>query len=330
MSTLKNAAIILLGMGESCAAEILKLLNYKDVEAIIDIMKDMEDVSEEDVIKAVNAFFKETKMLTGLNLSSNTYIRNTLVSAIGNEKAGTLMEENSLKNELKGIELLKWQPLHLIIEVLKEEHPQIITVALACLDSDKAAEILAKLPSATSKDVIRRMTQLSPLSQVAMETLSDHLEEQFTQATRFKILVSDALKGAADIISRLDAKTEHEIIDYLSEQNKELSEKLQEKLFPFEKIAEFDKTSLRVLLNEIEQNTMVLALKGTDETLKQALFQCMSSKSVDLIEEDMESTGPVKIKDILDAQKAIVEKAKLLAMDNKITLPSGKNNTIVN
>ncbi|QDP73459.1 hypothetical protein FOG18_13240 [Legionella israelensis] len=330
MSTLKNAAIILLGMGEACAAEILKLLNYKDVEAIIDIMKDMDDVSEEDVIKAVNAFFKETKMLTGLNLSSNTYIRNTLVSAIGNEKAGSLMEENSLKNELKGIELLKWQPLHLIIEILKEEHPQIITVALACLDSDKAAEILAKLPSEISKDVIRRMTQLSPLSQVAMETLSDHLEEQFTQATRFKILVSDALKGAADIISRLDAQTENEIIDYLSQQNKELSEKLQEKLFPFEKLAELDKVSLQILLKEIEQETMVLALKGADEELKQALFQCMSNKSVDLIEEDMEVTGPVKIKDILNAQKSIVEKAKLLAMENKITLPSAKNNTIVN
>lgn len=329
MSTLKNAAIILLGMGESCAAEVLKRLDYKDVEAIIDIMNNMDEVSEEDVIKAVNAFFKETKMLSGLNLSSDNYIRNTLVSAIGNEKAGSLMEESSLMSELKGIELLRWQPLHLIYELLKEEHPQIITVALACLDSDKAAEIISMLPTELHKDVINRMTQLKPLSQGAMETLSDHLEEQFTQAARFKVLVSDSMKGAADIVSRLDAKTENEIISYLAEKNQDLSQRLQEKLFPFEKLIDFDKRSLQILLNEVDQDILVLALKGTDDTVKNVIFSAMSSKTVDLIEDDMDAMGPVKIEDIIQSQKAVVEKAKLMAMEDKISLPSlNQKNTI--
>jgi len=324
MSTLKNAAIILLGMGETCAAEVLKKLNYKDVEAIIDIMNNMDDVTEEDVIKAVNEFFKETKMFSGLSVSSENYIRNTLVSAVGDEKAGSLMEENSLIGQLQGIELLKWQPLHLIVDALKDEHPQIIAVALACLDSDKAAEVLALLPNETSRDVVKRLSQLSPLSQVAMETLSDYLEQQFTQSPRFKVLVPDAMKGAADIISRLDAKTEDEIIKYLSKENKELSEKLQEKMFPFDKLGQFDTRSLQILLNEIESDELVLALKGADEELQEFVFSCMSSKNKDLVEEDMESLGPVKIEDIISAQKNIIEKAKAMAMEDKITLPSAK------
>lgn len=327
MSTLKNAAIILLGMGETCAAEILKKLNYKDVEAIIDIMNNMEEVSEEDIIKAVNEFFKETKMLSGLNLSSQNYIRATLVSAIGDDKAGSMMED-SLISQMNGIELLKWQPLHLIVEALKNEHPQIITVAIACLDSDKAAEVIARLPQETKNEVIKRMTRLSPLSQMAMETLSDYLEQQFTQLSRFKILVPDTLKGAADIISRLDIQTESDIINFLSIENKELSDKLQDKLFPFEKLGEFDKKSLQTLLKETSTEQLVLALKGADEDLKSHLFASMSSKAVKLIEEDLESLGPVKIEGIIGAQKSIIELAKKLALEDKLSIPSPKKQTI--
>ncbi len=330
MSTLKNAAIILLGMGEACAAEVLKILNYKDVEAIIEIMNNMEEVSEEDIIKAVNAFFKETKMLSGLNLSSQNYIRSTLVSAIGNDKAGSLMADSSLINQMNGIELLKWQPLHLIIEALKNEHPQIVTVAIACLDSDKAAEVLGLLPQDSKNDIIKRLTRLSPLSQMAMETLSDYLEQQFTQLSRFKILVPDTLKGAADIISRLDAQTETEIIRYIGLENKALSEKLQDKLFPFEKLAELDSKSLQILLKEIPNEQLVLALKGADEELKNQLFKCMSSKSVDLLQEDLESMGPVKIEDIIGAQKSIIEKTKALALEDKLSIPSHQKKQAVN
>ena len=325
MSSLKNAAIILLGMGETCAAEVLKALNYKDVEAIIDIMNNMEEVSEEDVIKAMNEFFNETKVRSGLAITSGDYIHNTLVSAIGVDKAGSLMEESSLVKSLDGIELLKWQPNHLIHDILQEEHPQIITVALACLDSNKSAEILSMFPIDIRKDVVTRMMRLSSVSQFAMETLSEFLVEQFTQTTRFKVLVPDVVGATAKMVARLDSTTESEIIDHLNQDNKELSNRLQEKLFPFEKLADFDSTSLKKLLQEVNNDQLVLALKGADEDIKDALFKCMSNKSVDLIKEDMELLGPTKIQDILSAQKNIVEKAKALAAEDKISIPSDRN-----
>lgn len=329
MTSPKDAAIILLGMGESCAAEILKILGQKDVEAIIECMSNMEDLTEQEVIKTLNAFFRETHKSSGLTATSGNYLRNTLVSAVGTDIAGSLMEGNSLIEELKGIELLKWQPLHLIADAIRDEHPQIITVILLCLDNDKAAEILAMLPKETSRVVIKRMTQLTPLSQQAMQTLSDYLEEYFTQSTKFKVLTADVVDKAANIISRLDVETENEIITYLGEENKEVSEKLQEKLFPFEKLEQLDNRSLQTLLAEVDNDQLVLSLKGADEGLKKVFFKSMSSKSVDLIKDDMESLGPVKLIDVLLAQKNIVEKAKQLAKEDKITIPSARKNLII-
>lgn len=326
---LKNAAIILLCMGENLAAEVLKILDQQDVEAIVEMMNNMEHVSEEDVIKALNVFFNEARHTSGLNMISGDYIKNALISAVGSDKAGSLMEKDTLMQSLKGIELLKWQPIHAIVNVLKDEHPQIITVALICLDSTKAAKILSELPKETAKTVIKRMSQLSPLSQFAMEILSEYLEAQFTQATTFKLLHDDVVNAAADIISKLDAATEHEIVSFLHEDNVALGEKIQEKLFPFEKLGQLDNRSLQTLLKEIEQDVLSVALKGADDHIKKIFFKAMSAKSAELLQEDMDSLGPVKINDVIEAQKKMVQKAKELASDDKIAMPSAKKTIIV-
>ncbi|MFI4962903.1 MAG: flagellar motor switch protein FliG, partial [Legionellales bacterium] len=260
--------------------------------------------------------------LSGLNGTSGNYIKNTLVSAVGSHKAGSMMEGNSLIDELKGIELLKWQPLHILEDALRDEHPQIIAVVLLCLDSDKAAQVLHSMPKSVSRVVVSRMTKLVPLSQSAMQILSDYLEELFTQSTKFKVLTTDAMNKAANIISRLDSDTEHEIISYLGKENKELSEKIQEKIFPFEKLGQLDGRSLQTLLAEVDSQQLLLCLKGADEALKKTFFKSMSSKSAELLIEDLESMGPVKIKEVIQAQKSIIEKAKQLAKDDKIIIPS--------
>ncbi|WP_133128856.1 flagellar motor switch protein FliG [Legionella nagasakiensis] len=330
MDKLKNAAIILLGMGEKCAADILKNLTQKEVESIIEIMNNIGEISEYDVIKALNEFFNDTKKTTGINVTSGTYIRNTLVSAVGSDRAASLIEGTPNAEGLKGFELLKWQPLYLIVDALEEEHPQIITVILMCMDSEKAAEILKWLPKDLSKNVIKRMTNLSPVSHYAMNTLSDYLEEQFTSSEKYKRITSDGINMAANIISYLDSDIEHEIMSYLTEENKDVYEKLQGKLFPFEKLAKMDTKSLQLLLSEVPQEDLVLALKGADNELRNVFFKNISAKTVDLIKDDLEASGPVKIEDVLAAQKRMIELAKQLSDEEKIVLPSAKTkNTIL-
>lgn len=329
MTSSKDAAIILLGMGESCASEVLKILGQKEVESIIEIMNSMEDLSEHEVIQALNKFFKETHKMSGLAADSGNYIKNSLVNAIGSHKANSLMESNSLTGEQKGIDLLQWQPLHLIEDILRDEHPQIITVVLLCMENDKAAQIISSLPKHVNKEVIRRMTNLGPISDSGMKILSDYLEQIFTRTEKFKVLNHDVINKAASIISFLDSDTEKEIISYLGKENKEITNKIQEKIFPFEKLAQFDNRSLQTLLSELDTNELALSLKGADESIKTAFFKNMSSKSAELMKEDIESMGPAKLKDIIQAQKNIIRQAKQLAAANKIIIPSSRKDSNV-
>ncbi|MGQ3891079.1 flagellar motor switch protein FliG [Legionella sp. CNM-4043-24] len=329
MDSLKNAAIIILGMGEQCAAEVLKNMSHKEVESIIETMNHMGDVSEQEVIVALNAFFNDANNTTGINVSSSEYIRKTFLTAVGSDKAGTIFDEAYLSEELMGVELLKWQPLHVVIDALEEEHPQIITVALMCLDGEKSAQILKWLPSEQSKDVINRMTNLSPVSSYAMKTLSEYLQEQFTKTEKFKLITSDGVDMAANIIAYMDGKEESEIMSFLTNENLDAWQRIQGKLFPFERLARLDSRGMQTVISEISNEDLVLALKGTTDEIRKAFFKCMSSKTVDLLTDDIDSTGPKKMEDLIDAQQRIIDVAKKLAEEQKIILPGLKGSNKV-
>lgn len=324
MESLKNAAIIILGMGETCAAEILKNLSHKEVESIIETMNHMGDVSEQEVIQALNEFFSEANNTTGITVSSNEYIRKTFLTAVGSDKAGTIFDEAYLSEELVGVELLKWQPLHVVVDALSEEHPQIITVALMCLDGEKSAQILKWLPNEVSKEVINRMTSLSPVSSYAMKTLSEYLQEQFTKTEKFKLITADGVDMAANIIAWMDGQEENEIMSFLTNENQDAYQKIQDKLFPFERIARLDSRSLQQVIAEVDNEDLVLALKGADAAIREAFFKSMSSKTVELVKDDMDSLGPKKAEDLIDAQKRIIAIAKKMADEQKIVLPDLK------
>jgi flagellar motor switch protein FliG len=312
MAGLKHAAIILLGMGETCAAEILKSMNHKEVDAIIDAMHNLGDISEQEVIQSLHEFFRETKNTTGINLSSSKYFRNTLLSAVGLDKAESILDETMLAEEYKGIDLLRWQPLYAILDALEEEHPQVIIVALMSLDSELAAQVLNCFPSDIKKSIIKKMTSLSPVSNYAMRTLSDYLQEKFTNSEKYKLITADGLDRAANIIRCMGDASEREIMSYMVKENKDLSDKLQDRLFPFERLALLDKRTLQALLGEVKHEDLVLSIKGADEAMRKALLENLSSKTAELIQDDVDSLGAVKEQSIIDAQKRMVEAAKKL------------------
>lgn len=315
-------------MGESCAAEVLKTLDHKEVETIIESMNSIGEVSENEVIRALNDFFKDTKSVSSLNVTTNDYIHNTLVSAVGSHKADSMIhtEEAGRTARYTGLELMKWQTSHQIVEALREEHPQIITICIMCLDSDKAAAILKILPTDLRKDIIKRITNCSTVSQFAMQTISNFLENQFAKTEKYKNITSDGVNLAASIIAKLDLDTETELLNHLSQEDETITSKIEGRLFPFEKLAELEPKSLQTLLTEASQDDVVLALKGADDNIKATFFKNMSAKTAELLKDDMDSTGPVKLSDVFEAQKRIVTFAKKLNKEEKIFIPSNKNN----
>ena len=318
MDKIKNAAIIILGMGDKCAAEILKTMTPKEVQRIMEAINAIDNVSEEDVIKALNFFFKDSSSNAALDFSSRDNIRNSMASTLGMRG----MEGDG--QMAKWVELLKKEPAANIVEFIQDEHPQIITaviVVLAKISSDKASTVTKRLPKQVQSDVIKRMTKIGPISTFAIDALSTFFERQFEKTDeRYNVISVDGIEAAANIMSYLDSDLEREIISDISSTDPQLAELMHEKILPFEKLAYLDKKSLQLLMKEVSNDDLLMALKGVDEYIKNIFMKSMSSKSADILKDEMESKGPVKLAGVLEAQKRIINMAKKMAEEEKIIL----------
>lgn len=324
MDKLRNAAIILLGMGEKFAAEILKTMNPKEIQSIIEEINKLENVSEYEVIKALNAFFKDATGSSGIDLVTKEYVKNSLNSAAEHGMIGSLTDGID-GEKAKWLELMKWQPVENVVNIIQDEHPQIIAVIVTLiLSSEKASQVIKSFPKDVQNQIILKMTNIGPISTFAIDALSSFFETQLQNPEKYNAVSVDGVEAVANIISHMDSETEREIMGHLSSNNKLLTEKIQEKILPFDRLAKLDNRSLQTLLQEVNNDDLVLALKGTDDYVKNVFLKNMSSKAAEILKDDMESKGPVKLASVVEAQKRIIVLAKKLGEEDKIIL-STKN-----
>jgi flagellar motor switch protein FliG len=302
MDNEKRAAILLLGMGEEAAAEILKHLSQKQVEKLINVMNELGSISDSDLIRTLNAFYKDQGS-AGLSLSTKDYIRNTLMSAVGTKKAESLIENAKLGESARGLEILCWQPARVIVELIEDEHPQVIALVLTYLDSEKAAEALKLLPDDLRPDILKRITSIGPISPIALEDLSEVIEEQVTHCKSFKTLPIGGVDATANIVNFLDSEMEHDLMNNINEEDEELANEIQDRMFPFEKLAEIDTRSLQTLLRDVSNDDLVLALKGIDPSVQDVFFKNMSERAAMMIRDDLKVMGPVQLTKVVNAQR---------------------------
>ncbi len=329
MDNVQQAAIILLGMGEQYAAEILKRMDQKQVEKLIACMNKLGDITETEVIKALNGFFQETGSNTGMGVSSGNYMRNALIGALGVEKANSLIDRAELSETAYGLEMLNWQRPQIVANILQDEHPQICAVSLTYLSSEKAAAVLATLESGKRIDVLKRMTNIGPISPAAIEDLSGMFEHELTQKDNFKEIPMGGIDAAADILNFIDTEVEQEVLSKLAEQDQELATQIQDRMFPFEKLITLDDRSLQTLLRDISNEDLTLALKGVDPEIQNKFFKSMSERAADMLKDDLEAQGPVQLCKVQEAQKKVSASSQQMAKDGKIVLSAKGNDDVV-
>lgn len=331
MDKLRNAAIILLGVGEKNAAEILKSMNPKEVRSIIEAINTIESVTEEDVIRALNEFFIETNNSSGIDMTSKEQIKNSLLTAMGSRGISSIIQ--GITNESHWLELVRMQPVQSIVDMLQDEHPQIMTaiviVVFNNISSETGTKLIKSFPKELQSQIFRRMTTMGSISRFAIDVLANFFSQELEDPAKNNVVSVDGLETMANIISYLDNETEREIMSELTNDNKALGEKIQDKIFPFQRLAELDKKSLQFLLNEVKNEELVIALKGVDEHVKDVFMQNMSTKAAEILRDDIESKGPVKIAHVLDAQKSIIRLAKKLDEEEKIVLTNKNNPDVV-
>lgn len=316
----ERAAIFMLSLGEQKAAEVLKHMSPKEVHKIGTIMATLSNVSNEKVEAVLSDFVNIANEQSGLGVDSDEYIRNMLTSALGEKKAGSVIDRILLGKNSKGLDSLKWMDPRAVAGVVQNEHPQIIAIVLSYLEADQAAEVLQYLPQSAQSDVLMRIATLDGVPPSALLELNQILEKQFSGNKGAKSTGVGGTKVAACILNFMGAESEAAITQDITEQDADLAQEIQNQMFVFDNLIDIDGRGMQTLLREVQSDNLIIALKGADDAIKEKIFSNMSARAAEMMREDLEAKGPVRLKDVEDAQKEILSVAKRLADAGEISL----------
>jgi flagellar motor switch protein FliG len=322
------AAILLLTLGEQEAAQVLKHMGAKEVQRIGAAMAKLSNVSRADVAQVLSNFSTSVEGQTSVGIGADEFLRKVLVNALGEDKASGIINRISVGRPSKGLEALKWMEASSVAELLQHEHPQMVAIVLAYLDPDQSAEILQLLPGGMRSEVIVRIATLDGVQPSALSEIDDLMEKQFAGRTSAKTSALGGAKAAANIINCLKPAQETAIMEEVNKADAMLAEKISDLLFVFDDLLDLEDRSMQELLRQAPSDGLLLALKGADEPLKEKIFKNMSQRAAEMLKDDLESKGPVKISEVEAAQKEILQTARKLAEAGTIQL-GGKSGEYV-
>ncbi len=322
LSGVERAAILLLTIGEEDAAEVMKHLGPREVQKLGATMARLSGITRQQVEEVLAQFTELVENQTSLGLEAEEYIRSVLVKALGEDRAGSLVDRIMLGKGSKGIDSLRWMEPRSIAEMIRLEHPQIIAIVLSFLESDQAAEVLALLPENTRTDIVLRIATLEGVQPNALAELDEILERQFSGGNAGSLKSSNVggVKKAADILNFTDTSIESGILDSITDVDPELSQSIQDLMFVFDNLLDVDDRGIQALLREVESDTLVTALKGADDELKEKFFKNMSRRAAEMMRDDLEAKGPVRLSDVEAAQKEVLAVARRMADAGEISL----------
>lgn len=320
LSKVDKAAILLLSLGETDAAQVLQHMGPKEVQRVGSAMAQMRNVHREQVEQVMGEFVELVSDQTGLGVGADGYIRKMLTQALGEDKAGNLIDRILLGGNTSGLDSLKWMEPRAVADVIRYEHPQIQAIVVAYLDPDQAGEVLGHFDHKVRLDIMLRVSALNTIQPAALKELNTILEKQFSGSSNTSRTTMGGVKRAADIMNFLDSSVEGPLLDAIRELDQDLSGKIEDLMFVFDNLADVDDRGIQSLLREVSSDVLVLALKGADEAIKEKIFKNMSKRASELLRDDLEAKGPVRISEVETAQKEILTIARRMAEAGEIVL----------
>jgi flagellar motor switch protein FliG len=323
MSTLERAAVLLMSMGEKDAAEILKQMGPKEVQKVGAAMSTLKSVSQDTVSGVMNEFLQECGAQSGLGIGAENYIRTMMTEALGEERARGFLDRILLGGASNGINSLKWMDPRSVADVIRQEHPQIQAVVLSYLDADQSANILAQFPEKVRLEIMMRIASLESVQPEALNELNQILEKQFSGKGSNPSTSIGGTRTAAEIMNHLDGSVEQVLMESIKEMDEDLGNRIQDLMFVFDNLRDVDDRGIQSLLREVSSEVLILALKGADDYLKEKFFGNMSKRAAELLRDDLEAKGPVRLVEVEAAQKEILVVARRMADAGEIQLGGG-------
>ncbi len=321
---IQQAAVFLMSVGEEEASGILKHLGPKEVQSLGEAMATMTNVDKGKAADVLQNFNTIVGGQTALGMGSEDYLRNVLNKALGKDKAGGVIDRILLGRQSKGLEALKWMEPRSIAEVIRLEHPQIIAIVLSYLEADQAGLVLSNLPENTRSDIMMRIASLDAIQPAALFELDEILEKQFAgHESSIRSSSVGGIKTAADILNFVDGTSEAAIMEGIKNVDEDLGQEIEDSMFVFDNLSGVDDRGIQALLREVSSDILIVALKGADEEVKEKILKNMSKRAAEMLRDDLEASGPVKLSEVEDAQREILSVARRMAESGDIALSSG-------
>lgn len=317
---IEKSAIFLMTLGESEAGEVLKYLKPKEVQKISSAMMKLKNPDREQISQVFQDFLLSASSKTTIGMDSNDYIRGMLIKALGDDKAAGLLDRIMSNSDTSGIESLKWMDPGAVAEMIGNEHPQIIATILVHLESDQAAAILKMLTDRTRNDVLLRISTLDGVQPVALRELNDVLGKLMSDGNTSKKSLKGGVKAAAEILNFMGGALETEMMENVRSYDPELAQKIEDQMFVFENIMEIDDRGIQLILREAQSELLIIALKGASEELREKIFKNMSQRAAEMMREDLESKGPVRLSEVESNQKEILKIVRRLSDEGQLVL----------
>lgn len=315
----EKSAILLLSLGEDQAAEILKHLGPREVQKVSKAMAQLKSVPLEKIEEVLDDLRMQTDKGAAMS-ADDDMIRSMLVKALGDDRAANLISRILQGGETAGIDGLKWMDGPAVAELIKNEHPQIIATIIAHLEFDQAGEVLKSFPERLRNDVLLRIATIDGVQPQALHDLNEALTRLLAGSANVKKTTLGGIRHAAEILNFVGQAAETSIIDNVREYDPDLAQKILDEMFVFENLLDVDDRGIQLLLREVQSDSLIVALKGASEALREKIFKNMSQRASEMLREDLEAKGPVRLSEVEGEQKEILKVARRLSDEGQIML----------
>ena len=319
----QKTAIIMMVLGEEEAANVIGHLPPREVQHLGAAMVSVANVSQGAVDMVLDEFVGTMKQQTNLSMGTSDYVQRVFNKALGEDKASSVLNRIIPTRASNGLDILNWMDARSIAEMIRGEHPQIISIIVSFLEHEVAADVLHYLPEELRADIIMRVAQLETIQPEALEELETIMQKQFTSNSAVKSSNVGGVNQAAKIMNFTKSDMETQIMGNLMERDEDLTGRIQDNMFVFDNLSGVDARSIQVLIRNIETDLLMVALKGADDLVKDTFLDNMSKRAGILFLDDMEAKGPMRISEVEEAQKDILRTARRLSDAGEMMLGGG-------
>ncbi|MEG6585878.1 flagellar motor switch protein FliG [Dendrosporobacter sp. 1207_IL3150] len=325
----QKAAILLISLGPEASAQVFKHLREDEIEKITLEIANQRKVSQEQRDKVISEFHQMAMAKEYLSSGGLDYAREVLEKALGSEKAVSIINRLTSSLQIRPFDFARKTDPSQLLNFIQNEHPQTIALIMAYLHPDQSAAIISALPPDRQVEVAKRIATMDRTSPDILKDVERILERKLSSLVTQDFTAAGGVESIVEVLNRVDRTTERTIIENLEVQNPELAEEIKRRMFVFEDIVMLDDRSLQLVLREIESKDLALALKAASSEVAGKVYKNMSKRASEMLREEIEYMGPVRIRDVEEAQQKVVNVIRRLEESGEIIVSRGKGDEII-